>query len=100
MVTTEVCGFAHYIQAAGAGVVLSETYNQKELTDHLRLLLADENARHSMSAAGLEYVNRHPELFDMPAQAMDFIQQHLPAHSARLSAHSPRVGAHSPRVKD
>ena len=86
VVTTEVCGFAHYIKEARAGVVLDESYEQKALTQQLAALLEDDQARLHMSAAGLDYTERHPELFDMPAQAMNFIQQHLPAHRLRSSA--------------
>jgi UDP-glucose:(heptosyl)LPS alpha-1,3-glucosyltransferase len=58
VLTTDVCGYASHIAAAGAGVVLAEPFAQDALDRALASALADAAQRASWSAAALAYAGR------------------------------------------
>jgi len=72
-VVTEVCGYAHHIGAAGAGMVLAEPFRQGELDKALlRTLAAEFNAQCRRGA--LAYAQRQ-DLYSMHRTGADLIEQ-------------------------
>jgi UDP-glucose:(heptosyl)LPS alpha-1,3-glucosyltransferase len=73
VVVTEVCGYAHHIGAAGAGMVLAEPFRQEELDKALlRTLAAEFNAQCRRGA--LAYAQRQ-DLYSMHRTGADLIEQ-------------------------
>ncbi|MDR1647582.1 MAG: glycosyltransferase family 4 protein [Zoogloeaceae bacterium] len=77
VLTTDVCGYAHYIAEAAAGVVLPSPFAQEHLNAQLAALLADPAARRRHGKNGLAYAER-PELYALPQTAAAFILADLP----------------------
>lgn len=72
VLVTDVCGYAHYIQEANAGCVLSSPFDQQVLNSQLAHMLDDDQARREWSANGLAYAE-HADLYSMPQHAADII---------------------------
>jgi UDP-glucose:(heptosyl)LPS alpha-1,3-glucosyltransferase len=72
VLTTAVCGYAHYIEEAEAGRVVPQPFNQQDLDEDLRAMLADDEARRQCSAKGLAFADR-ADLYSLPEQAADVI---------------------------
>ncbi|MDR2165846.1 MAG: glycosyltransferase family 4 protein [Zoogloeaceae bacterium] len=72
VLTTDVCGYAHYIAEADAGIVLPSPFAQAELERALTTMLASAPARQRWSRNGLAYAER-PELYALPQRASDII---------------------------
>ncbi|NJD35702.1 MAG: glycosyltransferase family 4 protein [Betaproteobacteria bacterium] len=72
VLTTAACGYAHYIEEAGAGQVIALPFVQGTLDARLAAMLADESARRQWSANGLAFANR-ADLYSMPERAADII---------------------------
>ena len=77
VIATAVCGFAHYIEEAQAGRVIPEPFDQAELDAAVRDALEDETARARWSANGVAFGREHQELYDMPSEAVRFIESRL-----------------------
>ncbi len=78
VVTTDVCGFAPYILDADAGVVIESPFCQDALNAAVRKGLQDRDLRARWAANGIAYGEREA-LFEMPARAVDFIEERLSA---------------------
>lgn len=74
VIATEVCGFAHYIEDAEAGLVVPEPFVQSAMNDMVADALSDLALRQCWSANGVAYGQQHPELYDMPANALSVIE--------------------------
>lgn len=74
VLVTAVCGYAHYIEEARAGVVLAEPFEQAELNRELQHLLEDDAARAEWSRNGLAFADS-ADLYSMPQHAADVILQ-------------------------
>jgi len=74
VLVTAVCGYAHYIEEAQAGVVLGEPFEQAELNRELQHLLEDDAARAEWSRNGLAFADS-ADLYSMPQHAADVILQ-------------------------
>ena len=74
VLVTAVCGYAHYIEEARAGVVLGEPFEQAELNRELQHLLEDDAARAEWSRNGLAFADS-ADLYSMPQHAADVILQ-------------------------
>jgi UDP-glucose:(heptosyl)LPS alpha-1,3-glucosyltransferase len=72
VLTTAVCGYAHYVAEAGAGVVLPEPFAQAELDRRLTEMLTDAPARRRWQAAALAFAAR-ADLYSLPERAADLI---------------------------
>jgi UDP-glucose:(heptosyl)LPS alpha-1,3-glucosyltransferase len=72
VLTTAACGYAHYIEEAGAGQVIALPFVQGTLDARLATMLADESARRQWSANGLAFA-QHADLYSMPERAADII---------------------------
>lgn len=72
VLTTAVCGYAHYIDEAHAGEVLPEPFAQHALDDALARLLADDAARAQMAHSGLSWAET-ADIYSLPERAADLI---------------------------
>ncbi|MDX9707833.1 MAG: glycosyltransferase family 4 protein [Azospira sp.] len=72
VLTTAVCGYAHYIEEAGAGIVLPEPFAQPALNATLATMLADDEARHRWQANGLAFAET-ADIYDNAEVAADVI---------------------------
>lgn len=72
VLTVENCGYAHYISSSNSGVVLAAPFQQKQLNDALNNLLTSED-RLQFKQNGLAFA-QHANIYDMPANAVDFIE--------------------------
>lgn len=73
VVVTDVCGYAHHIAAAGAGVVLPSPFNAGDLLGALQQALDSEH-RSRFSQAGIAY-GRSADLYSMHATGAQLIAQ-------------------------
>jgi UDP-glucose:(heptosyl)LPS alpha-1,3-glucosyltransferase len=78
VVTTDVCGFAPYILDAEAGVVIASPFSQEQLNAAVRSGLEDTAQRARWATNGVAYGQRET-LFEMPARAVDFIEERMRA---------------------
>lgn len=74
VLVTAVCGYAHYIEEADAGIVLPEPFEQTALNCHLQRLLEDDAARTQWAHNGLAFAAT-ADLYSMPEHAADVILQ-------------------------
>ena len=72
VLTTAACGYAHYIEEAGAGRVIPLPFVQGALNDALAAMLADDAARRHWSANGLAFA-AHADIYSLPERAADII---------------------------
>lgn len=72
VLVSKVCGYAHYIAEADAGLVLDEPLEQEQLNRYLARMLEDDAARAAWAANGLAYADS-ADLYSMPQHAADVI---------------------------
>jgi UDP-glucose:(heptosyl)LPS alpha-1,3-glucosyltransferase len=72
VLVSAVCGYAHYIAEADAGLVLDEPFEQAQLTQYLTGMLNDAQARAAWSRNGLAFAGT-ADLYSMPQHAADVI---------------------------
>ncbi|HLW05063.1 MAG TPA: glycosyltransferase family 4 protein [Azoarcus sp.] len=72
VLTTAVCGYAHYVEAAGAGRVLNEPFSQDLLNTTLTQMLRDDAARREWARNGLAW-SEHADIYSLPERAADLI---------------------------
>jgi len=72
VLTTAACGYAHYIEEAGAGHVIPPPFAQASLDATLAAMLADDAARRQWSANGLAFAAQ-ADLYSMPERATAII---------------------------
>lgn len=73
VLTTAVCGYAHYIDDARAGVVLPAEFNQQAWNAALEKLLAATELK-QLGANGLQFA-KTADIYSMPERAVDVIEQ-------------------------
>lgn len=73
VLTTASCGYAPYIDKAGAGYVCAEPFSQDELNSNLQDML-NKLPEAPWSENGLAF-GKQDELYMMPEQAADFVEQ-------------------------
>jgi UDP-glucose:(heptosyl)LPS alpha-1,3-glucosyltransferase len=74
VVVSAVCGYAHYINEAQAGIVLGEPFDQAELNSQLQRLLESDGQRAEWGRNGLAFADT-ADLYSMPEHAADVIVQ-------------------------
>ncbi|MBS25259.1 MAG: lipopolysaccharide core heptose(I) kinase RfaP [Gammaproteobacteria bacterium] len=74
VLTTNVCGYAHHVQQANAGVVLASPFEQDRLNRELESLLASKKRQH-WGENGRRY-GENEELYRMPVTAVDIIENY------------------------
>ncbi len=72
VLVTDVCGYAHYIGEAEAGVVLESPFEQQALNRALAGMLQNPQQRQLWSQNALHYA-RDADLYSMPERAVDII---------------------------
>lgn len=72
VLTTDICGYAHYIEEADAGRVLPSPFRQQELDRVLAQMLADSQARARWQANALAFAEQ-ADLYSLPERAADVI---------------------------
>lgn len=76
VVTTDVCGFAPYIEQAGAGVLIGSPFEQAALNRVLADALGDPEQRRVWSRNGIRF-GRDADIYDMPERAADVIEEQM-----------------------
>lgn len=75
VLVTDVCGYAHYISDADAGLVIGSPFRQEDLNGKLvRMLTTDEHL--AWKRNGIQY-GREADLYSMPESAADVIESVL-----------------------
>lgn len=77
VLVTEVCGYAHYIGEAQAGIVIPEPFDQADLNRQLQRMLEDKAARAQWGRNGLAFA-ASADLYSMPQHAADLILAERP----------------------
>lgn len=73
VLTTDICGYAHYVKEANAGVVLTSPFQQSALNEAVeKMLLSDE--RFQWQQNGLAFAT-YADIYQMPKKAVDIIEQ-------------------------
>lgn len=73
VLVTAICGFAHYVSEADAGIVIpSDPFDQCTLNQALASMLADDNARRRWSQQGIAF-GQTADIYAMPDRAADII---------------------------
>lgn len=76
VIASDACGFAPYLEQAGAGVVLPEPFRQETLDAALSRALADPAQRREWSRNGIRY-GLDDDIYEMPARAADAIEERM-----------------------
>ena len=72
VLTTAVCGYAHYIEESGAGCVITEPFAQTALDTTLAQMLADKEARTHWRTKALEFAD-HTDIYSNAERAAALI---------------------------
>ncbi len=78
VLTTDVCGFAHHVETARAGVVLPSPFRQEALNQAVAEML-ESPRRREWSRNGLHYA-RTSDLYSMPEAAAEVIERSAAGH--------------------
>jgi UDP-glucose:(heptosyl)LPS alpha-1,3-glucosyltransferase len=71
-IVTDVCGYAHYVKEAQAGILINSPYSQNTFNRNLEeILLADKLI---LRNNGINFSNT-ADIYDMPIKAVDVIDQ-------------------------
>jgi len=73
VIATDVCGYAHYIEEAGAGELIPSPYRQEtfnKLLEGMLILLPDS----TWSENGIAF-SKSADIYDMPKKAAEFVVQ-------------------------
>lgn len=72
VLTTAVCGYAHYITDANCGTVIAEPFSQEQLNDVLRKALTQSPLRMALAENARYYADTQ-DLYSLPEKAADII---------------------------
>jgi UDP-glucose:(heptosyl)LPS alpha-1,3-glucosyltransferase len=72
VLTTAVCGYAHYVEEAGGGRVIAEPFAQPALDAALEQMLSDSAARHRWRTNALRFAET-ADIYDNAERAADVI---------------------------
>ncbi|EFH1510107.1 TPA: lipopolysaccharide glucosyltransferase I [Escherichia coli] len=72
VLTTAVCGYAHYIADANCGTVIAEPFSQEQLNDVLRKALTQSPLRMAWAENARYYADTQ-DLYSLPEKAADII---------------------------
>ena len=73
VIATDVCGFAHYVEDSGGGVLVRSPFDQFELNGALEHLISDEIFRRTCSEKGVAF-GRSADVYHMAERAADLIE--------------------------
>ena len=72
VLTTAVCGYAHYIADANCGTVIAEPFSQEQLNEVLRKALTQSPLRMAWAENARHYADTQ-DLYSLPEKAADII---------------------------
>jgi UDP-glucose:(heptosyl)LPS alpha-1,3-glucosyltransferase len=72
VLTTDVCGYAHYVSSANAGIVLPSPFKQTDFNHALQNMLTSEN-RTTWRQNGITF-GQTADIYNMPQHAVDIIE--------------------------
>ena len=72
VITTDICGYAHYINQAKAGTLLSHPFSQSEMNQEV-LRMMNRTRQNELHQNALNYA-RDADLYSMPQAAADIIE--------------------------
>lgn len=72
VLTTAVCGYAHYIADANSGMVLEEPFRQQAFNDIVRKALTEPSLRSAWAENARHYADTQ-DLYSLPEKAADII---------------------------
>lgn len=72
VLTTAVCGYAHYIEDANCGVAIAEPFRQEALNEALRKALTQPSLRAAWAENARHYADTQ-DLYSLPEKAADII---------------------------
>jgi len=72
VLVTAICGYAHYIEQAGAGQVLSSPFIQQALVERLEQVLSDDDERAHYAQNALAFAGQ-VDLYSLPQHAANLI---------------------------
>ncbi len=74
VLTTDVCGYAHYVQEAGAGMVVKSPFSQPALNESLTVMLDSGEKRRQWRENGLRFAAT-ADIYSMPEKAAVLIEE-------------------------
>lgn len=81
LLVTDVCGYAHYVTDADAGLLVESPFRQEDLNEKLAFMLGAEDERKAWKRNGIEFGRTH-DLYGMAAFAADVIEKTLAGSKA------------------
>ncbi len=73
VLVTDVCGYSHYVENAGAGIVLTSPFDQKSLNKNLEIMLTSSEAK-KWRLNGGKFVE-NTDVFGLAEKASDIIEK-------------------------
>jgi len=86
VIASGVCGFAHFISDAQAGVVLDEPFDQAQLNRTVIDVLHNPSLRQEWSDQGIRFGQENEQLYNMPDHALKVIEASVVKVRARNKA--------------
>jgi UDP-glucose:(heptosyl)LPS alpha-1,3-glucosyltransferase len=74
VLTTDQCGYAHYIEKANAGIVLTAPFEQAKFNQALADMLAAKEKRAQWQQQALAFA-KQADIYSMPQRAADLIEE-------------------------
>lgn len=74
VLVTDICGYAHYIKEADAGIVLDSPFSQVQLNRSLSRMLSDPSGREQWHNNALQF-SQSADIYSMPESAVQLIEQ-------------------------
>ena len=76
VIATDVCGFGHYVEDSGGGVLIESPFAQQRLNEALQRMLTDAEYRKRCSENGVAF-GRTADVYHMAERAADLIEARL-----------------------
>ena len=74
-IVTRNCGYAHYVEEAGSGIVINEPFVQAELNDAVYRLTMDRMLRRTLAHKAKSFTDNHLEMLNsMPRNVADMLE--------------------------
>ncbi len=73
VIATDVCGFAHYVEESGGGVLIGSPFSQEMLNGELERLVSDDGFRLQCAEKGAAF-GRTADVYRMAERAADLIE--------------------------
>lgn len=74
VLVTDVCGYARYVEQAGAGIMVPSPFDQTLLNDKLTEMLLENRSKWRENAISF---SKHADIYNMPIKAADIIDRVL-----------------------